>query len=185
MRPVAITKNRIRRSTARVPSTAAFLMGRRVAIAAAVFACAIVAVQSDAAAKTGVIEVSGTTSTLDPGSTTCRLLRPYLVSCKTTSFMTEFSGALVGSSSTDNGVLIDCKTGRYHGEGVETFTGSVDGVGSGTLTWRLHLSGTVSADCSTITSFEGHGAIVYATGDLAGLRGTLRFEGSTYSGLLH
>jgi hypothetical protein len=134
---------------------------------------------------TGAIAVSGTTSTLDLGTTTCGLLGPYLVSCRTTGFVTGFLGTLVGSSSTGNDVLIDCKTGRYHGEGTETFAGSVVGLGSGTLTWRLQLSGTVTADCSTIQSFEGSGVVGHGTGDLAGLNGTLSFKGSTYSGSVH
>jgi hypothetical protein len=160
-------------------------MTRIVAIAAAMFTCALIVTQTTATAESGEIEVSGTSSTPDPGTTTCRLLGLYVVSCKTTGFITGFSGTLVGSSSTDDKPLIDCKTGRYHGEGTETFTGTVVGVGSGTLTWRLRFSGDVAADCSELTSFEGTGVVVDGTGDLEGLNGTLSFTASTYTGSLH
>jgi hypothetical protein len=160
-------------------------MTRVVAIAARMFACALIVTQPTATAKSGEIELSGTSSTLDLGTTTCRLLGPYLVSCETTGFVTGFFGTLVGSSSTDDKPLLDCKTGRYHGEGTEIFTGTIAGVGSGTLTWRLRFSGNVSADCSELTSFEGTGVVVGGTGDLVGLNGTLSFDASTYTGSLH
>ena len=160
-------------------------MVKNMVATALVFACALVAMQSVATATPNEIEVSGTTSTLDLGTSTCRLQGPYLVSCETTGFVTGFSGTLVGSSSTDNAVLINCKKGRYLGEGTETFTGSVFGVGSGTSTWRLHFSGGVTPDCSTLTSFEGTAVLIHGTGDLAGLHGTLSFEDSTYSGSVH
>jgi hypothetical protein len=158
---------------------------RRIVLIAVVFASALFVAQTAPTATTGEIEVVGTTATVDPGVGTCTFPGPYVVSCETTGFVTGFVGTLVGSSSTDNVALIDCKTGLYHGHGTEIFTGSVDSVGSGTLTWRLQFSGTVSADCSTITSFQGTGVVVGATDDLARLQGRLNFEGDTYSGSLH
>lgn len=158
---------------------------RRMVLIAVAFACALLTAQTAPTATTGEIEVLGTTATVDPGFLTCSFLGPYVVSCKTTGFVTAFFGTLAGSSTTDNAVLIDCKTGRYLGEGTETFTGSVENIGSGTLTWRLHFSGTVSPDCSTITSFQGTGVVIRGTDDLAGLHGRLSFEGSAYSGSLH
>jgi hypothetical protein len=160
-------------------------MARMVAIAA-IFASALFMIQTAATAGSGSIELSGTTSTLDPGTgPPCRLLGQSLLSCESTGFITGFSGTLVGSSSTASSVLINCNTGLYQGAGTEIFTGSVAGVGSGTLTMRLHVSGSVTADCSELTSFEGRAVVVDATGDLAGLNGTLNFEGSTYTGSLH
>jgi hypothetical protein len=163
----------------------AAVLPRTIALALVLFAAVLVVTQSPARAQSDKLEVSGTTSTLDPGMTTCKLHGHHLVGCETTRFVTGFSGTLVGSSSTDSRALINCKTRRYHGNGIETFTGSVTGVGSGTLTMRLHVSGDVTADCSDLTSFEGKAVVVAGTGDLAGLNGTLRFEGSTYSGSLH
>src|SRR5262249_12980093 len=152
--------------------------------------CALVVTQTAATGKSDAIELSGTTSLLDPGTgPPCKPQGPYLASCESTGFITGFTGTLVGSSNTASRVLIDCKTGRHHGEGTEVFTGSVAGVGSGTLTWRLHFSGGVTADCSEFTSFFGRGVVVDATGDLARLNGTLNFEttseSSTYTGSLH
>src|SRR5262249_18026056 len=150
-----------------------------------VVACALLAAQAASTATQSSIEVLGTTSTADPGTSNCRALGANLVRCETTGFGTGFSGSLEGSSSTDDLTLIDCKPGRYHGEGTETFTGSVAGLGAGTLTWRLHFSGGVTPDCSDLTSFEGTGVLVHGTGELASLNGTLSFEGSSYSGSLH
>jgi hypothetical protein len=161
-------------------------MTKMVASLAAIAACALVVAQTAATASSGTIELSGTTSTLDPGTgPPCVLHGPYLVSCDSTGFITGFSGTLVGSSNTTSGILINCKTGRYDGAGTEVFTGSVTGVGSGTLTLRLHVSGGVTADCSGLTSFSARGVVVAATGDLAALNGTLSFDGSTYTGSLH
>jgi hypothetical protein len=158
---------------------------RRMVLIAVVVASALFAAQTAPTATTGDTDVLGTTATVDPGSLTCDVPGSYVVSCKTTGFVTAFFGTLVGSSSTDNAVLIDCKTGRYLGQGTETFAGSVENIGSGTLTWRLQFSGTVSPDCSTITSFQGTGVVIGGSDDLAGLHGRLSFEGETYSGSLH
>ena len=161
-------------------------MTKMVATVAAVAAYALVVAQIAATAPSTTIELSGATTTIDPGTgPPCELHGPYLVSCDSTGFITGFSGTLVGSSNTTSGILINCKTGSYDGAGTEVFTGSVTGVGSGTLTLRLHVSGGVSADCSGLTSFSAIGVVVAATGDLAALNGTLSFDGSTYAGSLH
>ena len=154
-------------------------------VIAAVFASALLAVQPAATAPPDTITVSGSTFTIDPGTATCVLVDHALVRCDSIDFVTGFSGSLSGTSSTDAVVLINCITGRYHGVGVETFNGSVDTVGSGTLTLQLQESGTVTPDCSDIATFEATGVVIGGTGDLAGLNGTLSFEGSSYSGSLH
>jgi len=161
-------------------------MTKMVASLAAIAACALVVAQTAGTASSGTIELSGVTTTLDPGTgPPCVLHGPYLISCDSTGFITGFSGTLVGSSNTTSGILINCKTGRYDGGGTEVFTGSVTGVGPGTLTLRLHVSGGVTADCSGLTSFSARGVVVAATGDLAALNGALSFEGSSYTGSLH
>jgi hypothetical protein len=131
------------------------------------------------------IAISGTTSTIDPGTGNCVFRGPYVLNCDSTDFLTGFAGTLTGTSSTDSNIQINCKTLQYQSHGVETFTGSLTGVGSGTLTWQLQTAGTVSDDCSELTSFEGRGVVVSGTGDLAGLNGTLTLEVDTHTGSLH
>jgi len=160
-------------------------MKRAVLIAATVVACALTVGPVAQAVNPHEIAISGTTSTIDPGTGSCVFRGPYVLNCDSLDFLTGFAGTLTGTSSTDSSVQINCKTLQYHGHGVETFNGSLTGVGSGTLTWQLQTSGTVSDDCSALTSFEGRGVVVSGTGDLAGLNGTLTFEGDTYSGSLH
>jgi hypothetical protein len=81
--------------------------------------------------------------------------------------------------------MIDCRRGRTWGQGIETFTGTVAGVGTGTLTWETSfMSG---LDCGTFvpTEFVGRGAIIGGTAALSGLHGPLRFTIDSYEGVLH
>ena len=160
-------------------------MTKALVAAAMVVVCALAVGPMAEAVNPHEIAISGTTTTIDPGSINCVFRGPYVLNCDSTDFLTGLTGTLTGTSSTDSSLQINCKTLQYHGHGVETFTGTLTGVGSGTLTWQLQTSGTVSDDCSDLTSFEGRGVVVSGTGVLAGLNGTLTFDADTYTGSLH
>ena len=162
-----------------------FRLAALVAIAAV--AAAAIAAHGAAGASTS-IPVSGTFTVIDPGTTTCATNgAPFILRCETTGFTIQYSGSLTGTSviTGPGALIINCKTGTLFGVGTETFTGSVAGVGSGTLTWRR--TGGSDFDCATgeLSNFSGHGAIIGGTGDLAGLHGNLLFGPGTYSGELH
>jgi hypothetical protein len=70
------------------------------------------------------------------------------------------------------------------GQGVETFTGSVARVGSGTLTWETKFHAAFDCTTQTLSNLHGTGTIMSGTGALARLRGTLIFTDEKYSGTL-
>jgi hypothetical protein len=161
-------------------------MVKRLALMLALVGCTLAAAPAAATALPGSIAVSGVWIPFDFGTETCTPHGPHVFGCTVTGFSTAYTGDLIGSSSAEFVEIVNCKTGKVQGHGTDTFTGSVTGVGSGTLTWRIHFSATVGSDCETLTSFEGRGVIVGGTGDLAGLRGTLEFAFDlTYTGRLH
>jgi hypothetical protein len=160
-------------------------MVSRLLLAVAVATAALVAVQPAASAPDRV-HVSGTYAVTDFGSLACAPNgSPFLLRCTTTGFVSEYSGSLSGGSVADFVQIIDCKTGRTHGQGTETFTGSLDGVGAGTLTWRIHFD--AAFDCLTfaVSDFSGRGVVTTGTDALAGLNGSLQFGDVTYDGELH
>jgi hypothetical protein len=130
--------------------------------------------------------VSGTYGVTDFGTLSCVPLGAagFIVRCSTSGFVSSYSGSLTGTTTTTFTQLINCRTGRTQGSGVETFTGSIAGVGSGTLTWRDEFS--AGFDCTTfaVSDFSGIGVALSGTGDLAGLHGTLSFTETTYDGAL-
>jgi opacity protein-like surface antigen len=139
-----------------------------------------------ATAKPGT-HVSGTYSVIDLGTTTCEPMgtSPNLLRCDTTGFVSQYSGDMTGTAVADFTQLIDCKTGATRGKGIETFTGTVAGIGAGTLTWHDHFRATT--DCATFAMsdfvlkanhFRGGGA-------LAGLHGRIDFTLTDYDGRLH
>jgi hypothetical protein len=144
----------------------------------------LAAIQTASSAPALATEVSGTVSAVDFGTTTCVPRGPSNLSCTQTGFVTAFLGSLQGASVADSVAQLDCAKLRYHGHGTETFTGSIAGIGSGTLTWQLHFTGILGPDCSLLT-FEGRGVVVSGTGGLASLRGNFDFTIDAYSGTLH
>jgi len=130
--------------------------------------------------------VSGTYGVTDFGTLTCVPLGTagFVVRCSTSGFVSSYSGALTGTTTTTFSQVINCRTGRTQGSGVETFTGSIAGVGSGTLTWMDEF--TAGFDCATfaVSGFRGVGVALSGTGDLAGLHGMLSFTETTYDGAL-
>jgi hypothetical protein len=145
---------------------------------------ALVAAQAAAAAPSRV-EVSGAYAITDFGAGPCVDRSPAIETCSTTGLLTDYSGALAGGSVTDFRQIFNCKKGRTHGHGTETFAGSIDGVGSGTLTWRIHFRS--GFDCETFDApgFTAKGVVISGTGGLRGLRGSIRFGATTYDGVLH
>ena len=77
------------------------------------------------------------------------------------------------------------KTGRTHGHGTETFTGSIAGVGSGTLAWGIHFDSAFDCATFTVSGFSGRGVVTSGAGDLANLNGSIQFGETTYDGALH
>lgn len=138
--------------------------------------------QAAPAASTSV-HVSGTYVVSEFGTTTCVPTGSGSVfRCVTTGFVSQYSGSLMGTSTTSFFQVINCNKGTTSGVGVETFTGSVEGVGSGSLTWIINFHS--KFDCATFATsdFSGSGHIVAGTGDLAGLEGKLQFGDVTYEG---
>jgi hypothetical protein len=131
--------------------------------------------------------VSGTYGVTDFGTLSCVPLGAagFVVRCTTSGFVSTYSGALTGTTTTNFTQVINCLTGRTQGSGVETFTGSIAGVGSGSLTWMDEF--TAGFDCTTfaVSDFKGLGVALSGTGSLAGLHGMLSFTDTTYEGALH
>jgi hypothetical protein len=158
---------------------------KRFLFAVAVFAVALGGVQTAASAPKS-IHVSGTWATTDFGSFSCAPNgSPFVLRCTTTGFVSQYSGSLTGSSVSNFEQIIDCKTGRTHGHGTETFTGSITNVGSGSLTWGIHFD--AAFDCGTffLSDFSARAVITSGTGALAGLNGNIKFGDTTYDGSLH
>ena len=131
--------------------------------------------------------VSGTYSIAEFGTTTCVPVgqNNFIFNCTTTDFVSDYTGSLVGTTITNFSQQINCETGRTHGDGWETFTGSVTGLGSGTLTWRDVFD--ADFDCSTFTQTNLLilGASVTGGGGLTGVQGKLNFIDTNYTGVLH
>jgi len=108
-----------------------------------------------------------------------------MLRCDTTGFVSDYSGSLQGTAVADFTELINCKTGRAVGHGTETFTGSVEGVGSGTLTYTDQFS--ADFDCEFFFPFnlDINSVAVKGSGGLAGLQGKLHFDDTSYMGTLH
>jgi hypothetical protein len=140
---------------------------------------------SVASADTAV-HVSGTDVGPDAGTTVCQPVNSsgFLLTCTTPDFATSYTGDLTGAISANFIWTINCNSSLIEGHAVETFTGSVAGIGSGTLTWQTQFH--ANFDCRTLalSSLYGTGTIQSGTGELAGLYGTLIFSDSTYFGTL-
>ena len=121
--------------------------GRAILVAA--LTLGVLALLLAAPASASATPVSGTYIVTDFGTPTCAPVGAagFILSCSTSGFRSSYSGALAGTTTTSFTQLINCKTGRTQGSGLETFTGSIAGVGSGTLTWTDHFS--AAFDCTT------------------------------------
>jgi hypothetical protein len=109
--------------------------------------------------------------------------KAWLLHCTAHGYTLTYKGALKGSSVTTFTQTLDCKNGAAWGGGTETFTGSVAGVGSGTLTWNLHFASGFDCASNGLHSFSATDVVVSGTGALAGLHGSFyRIANNTYSG---
>jgi hypothetical protein len=129
------------------------------------------------------LDVSGVWVPSDFGTTSCRSAASLLF-CATSAFRSDYTGSLTGASRSDFVQVNNCVTGHAQGIGLEKFTGSIAGLGSGTLTWVIRFSSALAPDCFTPTSFEGDGFITSGTGALARVRGSLHFTFDGYTGTL-
>ncbi len=128
--------------------------------------------------------VAGIYTATDFGNTECEPLDEVRLRCTTSGFVSTYEGDLVGTSTTNFEQVINCATGRTVGHGAETFTGTIRGKTTGTLSWRLVLS--ADFDCATFFPSNLHivAVVTKGTAGLAGVRGVLLFDDTTYSGLL-
>jgi hypothetical protein len=156
---------------------------KRFALVVSVIA-ALVGAQAAAGAPSRV-DVSGTYAITDLGAVACTNASPFVARCTATGAISQYSGTLAGESASDFRQIINCKKGRTHGHGTETFTGSLEGVGSGTLTWGIHFRSTFDCTTFAMADFVGRGVLTSGTGDLAGLNGSIQFGETTYEGVLH
>jgi hypothetical protein len=152
----------------------------------AVCAALTAAPAAAAASGPGPAHVSGTYSVTDFGAIECAPIGASqdLLRCSTTGLVSVYEGSLTGTSHADFTQIIDCARGFTFGSGVESFSGSVANVGSGTLTWRIFFRS--KFDCSTfaVSDFSGLGVGFSGSGELADLNGVLRFGDVTYDGFL-
>ena len=165
-------------------------MHRRFPALVVVLAVIAVVVASQAAAGSA-IPVSGTYVVSDFGTTTCVSVGAsgFKFRCDTTGLVSQYSGDLTGTAVADFTALINCKTGRETGHGTETFTGSLVGGRTGTLSWIDQFSSNV--DCTFAPdlfipfNLDINSVAVKGTAGFAGLQGKLIFTDTTFTGVLH
>jgi len=135
----------------------------------------------------GAIEVSGTYSVSNLGDTTCTPVGAsgFMFRCDTSGLVSDYSGDLTGTAVADFTSLINCQTHRETGHGSETFTGSIGGMGSGTLAWTDQFSSDFDCDFFFPFNLDIKSVAVKGSDGLAGLQGKLGFTDTTYSGSLH
>jgi len=159
--------------------------GLLIALAGVLLALALTATRADA--HHGRTVVTGTYTVTDFGTTTCapKGTSADILVCTTTAFKSHYDGNLAGESTTDFTQIVNCRTSRTRGQGVEIFDGSLNGGASGTLTWKITFHS--GLDCATfsVSDFHGVGRITASSGALDGTHGLLRFGDVTYDGVLH
>ena len=159
----------------------------RAGFTALLFASLVGLALASGATATQGVHASGTYTVTDLGTTTCGSVgeSSNLLRCDTIGFMSEYAGDMTGTATVDFTQVIDCKTGRTRGKGIETFTGTIDGIGAGTLTWHDHFRATT--DCVTfgLSDFVLEAVGFSGTGALAGLQGRIDFTLTDYDGTLH
>ena len=139
-----------------------------------------------AAAHHRDIRVSGTYAAYDFGTTQCapKGASPDILACSTTGFRSTYAGSLVGDVSSEFSNVINCRTGRTWGHGVETFTGSLNGGAPGTLTWKISFHSAFDCTTQLPSGFQGRSHIKASSGALAGIHGRINFGDVSYDGVL-
>jgi hypothetical protein len=148
---------------------------------------ALALVTAGQASAGGAIQVSGTYSVSNVGDTICTPVGStgFMFRCDTTGLVSDYSGDLTGTAVADFTSLINCQTHRETGHGTETFTGSIAGVGSGTLGWTDQFSSDFDCDLFFPFNLDIKSVAVKGSDGLEGLQGKLGFTDTTYSGSLH
>jgi hypothetical protein len=161
-------------------------MLRALVVAAAVIATALAGAQASSAARVGLVKVSGTWTATDFGALNCAPIgsSTFLIRCSTTNFKSAYDGSLQGESTVDFTQTIDCLGGFTYGSGLERFSGSIAGVGTGTVTWQIFFYSAFDCTTFSLSGFKALAVIQSGTGDLAGVRGTLFFDDVSYWGVL-
>jgi hypothetical protein len=153
-----------------------------------VVAATSVAVQAGAGARSA-IHVSGT-YTVDVKAkvkNVCAPLskaNPAVLRCTSSGFTLVWAGSLHGRSVISYRGIINCTTGQAYTDGTETFTGSVEGVGSGTSSWGVQYHGTFDCKKGEVTSTSATENLYSGTGALASLYGSIHRGPGKYAGVL-
>jgi hypothetical protein len=151
-----------------------------------VVAAALVVVPASVSARDGDdVDVSGTYAVTDLGTSVCPPNGSTVVfRCTVTGLVSQYTGSLTGTSVANFTERINCERGRVRGHGTETFTGSLQGGGSGTLTWQIRFHSAFDCATTAVSNFSGTGLIRSGTDVFAGMRGDLDFGDVTYEGEL-
>ena len=159
-------------------------------VGVAVVAAAAVAVQAGAGTRSAT-HVSGkaVVDAKAKAKTVCKPIskaNPAVLSCTVSGFTLVYSGSLQGRGVNSFRWITDCTTGKGYTDGTEKFTGSVEGVGSGTFTWGVRSTGTFDCKKGEITGGSATQNLYAGTGALAGLYGSIhRAFAGTYVGVLN
>lgn len=125
------------------------------------------------ASESNVTLVSGTWASA--GAVTFTSFVPAGPNARITGFAaSKWSGQVAGNTTFTARVLQLARSGVLRGQLLETFTGSVQGVGSGTLTFVEQFVQNTTTGVLTISA-----EITDGTGALSSLRGALHFTGGT------
>jgi hypothetical protein len=159
---------------------------KRTAILVPLLVALLVPALASTASARAVVHVSGTDLGPDAGTTVCQPINHSgsRLLCDTPDFATRYAGDLTGTISSDFTWTIDCTSSVIKGQALETFTGSVARVGSGTLKWRTKFHAAFNCSTQTLSNLHGTGRIAFGAGALTGLHGTLIFTDQMYCGIL-
>jgi hypothetical protein len=157
-------------------------------IAGVAVAAVFLAAQAGAGARTAV-RVSGryTVDTKAKSKTTCKPLskaNPGVLGCTVSGFTLVYSGSLQGHGVNTFRWIVNCATGKSYTDGTERFTGSVAGIGSGTLSWGVRSTGTFDCKKGEVTGISATQNLYSGTGALAGMYGSIHRGPGAYSGVL-
>jgi hypothetical protein len=135
------------------------------------------------------VRISGayTVDTTAQPKTDCKPIskrNPAVMTCEVSGFTLIYSGSLQGRGVSAFRWVIDCRSGKSYTDGTETFTGSVEGVGSGTFSWGVRSKGTFDCEKAEVTSISARQNLYSGTDALAGLYGTMHRGPATYAGVL-
>jgi hypothetical protein len=156
-------------------------------VGAVVLAAASVAGAEAAAPSRLHVSGSYTVDTKAKAKTACKPISKEnggVLRCTVSGFALDYTGSLQGHGVNVFKWIVDCATGKSYTDGVERFTGSIEGVGSGTLTWGVRSTGTFDCKKGEITGVSAIQNLYEGSSALAGLYGSIHRGSATYSGVL-